>query len=168
MRWIFLSITVPPMLAKGWQLPPAGDGRSSRSGMVSARWSSATGKRCSSRAGRETHNRYFPELIEPLQFQLPDRAVLDGEIVISRNGGPRLRGAKLVFIRPRRGEGHCRRRFRIDRIRRSACEGREGICAASPSKHGGGSWSHPRLGEAADPHDACDRDAASPPIGLAV
>ena len=32
-------------------------------------------------------NRYFPELIEPLKSQLPDRAVLDGEIVIAKNGG---------------------------------------------------------------------------------
>ena len=30
-------------------------------------------------------NRYFPELIEPLQAQLPVRCVLDGEIVIARN-----------------------------------------------------------------------------------
>jgi ATP-dependent DNA ligase len=32
-------------------------------------------------------NRYFPELIDPLQAQLPDRCVLDGEIVIATNGG---------------------------------------------------------------------------------
>jgi ATP-dependent DNA ligase len=32
-------------------------------------------------------NRYFPELIEPLQRQLPDRCVLDGEIVIASAGG---------------------------------------------------------------------------------
>lgn len=32
-------------------------------------------------------NRYFPELLEPLQQQLPMRYVLDGEIVISRSGG---------------------------------------------------------------------------------
>ncbi len=31
-------------------------------------------------------NRYFPELIEPLLGELPDKCVLDGEIVISRNG----------------------------------------------------------------------------------
>src|SRR5262245_27519021 len=31
-------------------------------------------------------NRYFPELIEPLLAQLPKRCVLDGEIVIARNG----------------------------------------------------------------------------------
>src|SRR5262252_9849067 len=32
-------------------------------------------------------NRYFPELLEPLQSQLPARCVLDGEIVIVKNAG---------------------------------------------------------------------------------
>jgi ATP-dependent DNA ligase len=32
-------------------------------------------------------NHYFPELLEALQSQLPARCVLDGEIVIARNGG---------------------------------------------------------------------------------
>jgi ATP-dependent DNA ligase len=31
--------------------------------------------------------RYYPELIEPLKEQLPERCVLDGEIVIARPGG---------------------------------------------------------------------------------
>src|SRR5271155_5272683 len=31
-------------------------------------------------------NRYFPELIEPLLRQLPQQCVLDGEVVIARNG----------------------------------------------------------------------------------
>jgi len=31
-------------------------------------------------------NRYFPELIEPLKKQLPKRCVLDGEVVLARNG----------------------------------------------------------------------------------
>jgi ATP-dependent DNA ligase len=31
-------------------------------------------------------NRYFPELLEPLRAQFPARCVLDGEIVIARNG----------------------------------------------------------------------------------
>ncbi len=31
-------------------------------------------------------NRFFPELIAPLRAQLPQRCVLDGEIVIARNG----------------------------------------------------------------------------------
>src|SRR5213596_1189558 len=31
-------------------------------------------------------NRYFPELLEPLLSQLPARCVLDGEIVLAKNG----------------------------------------------------------------------------------
>jgi ATP-dependent DNA ligase len=31
-------------------------------------------------------NRYFPELIEPLRSQLPTRCVLDGEIVVAKDG----------------------------------------------------------------------------------
>ena len=40
-------------------------------------------------------NRYFPELVDTLQRQLPARCVLDGEIVIAKNGVPR---AKLVPV----------------------------------------------------------------------
>ena len=32
-------------------------------------------------------NRYFPELMEPLKTQLPERCVLDGEVVIARGSG---------------------------------------------------------------------------------
>jgi ATP-dependent DNA ligase len=32
-------------------------------------------------------NRYFPDLLAPLQAQLPARCVLDGEVVIARDGG---------------------------------------------------------------------------------
>jgi len=32
-------------------------------------------------------NRYFPELVKPIQVNLPDRCVLDGEIVMARDGG---------------------------------------------------------------------------------
>jgi ATP-dependent DNA ligase len=32
-------------------------------------------------------NRYFPELLGPLRSQLPSRCVLDGEIVVAKNGG---------------------------------------------------------------------------------
>jgi ATP-dependent DNA ligase len=32
-------------------------------------------------------NRYFPELLAPLQAQLPARCVLDGEVVIAKDGG---------------------------------------------------------------------------------
>jgi ATP-dependent DNA ligase len=39
-----------------------------------------------SRDGK-TLERYFPELIDPLKAQLPERCVLDGELVIARDGG---------------------------------------------------------------------------------
>jgi ATP-dependent DNA ligase len=32
-------------------------------------------------------NRYFPELLEPLRLQLPARCVLDGEVVVAKDGG---------------------------------------------------------------------------------
>jgi ATP-dependent DNA ligase len=32
-------------------------------------------------------NRYFPELVEPIKSTLPERCVLDGEIVVARDGG---------------------------------------------------------------------------------
>src|SRR5215470_7457385 len=32
-------------------------------------------------------NRYFPELLDPIKSQLPERCVLDGEIVIAQNNG---------------------------------------------------------------------------------
>ena len=35
----------------------------------------------------KTLNRYFPELLEPLRKELPERCVLDGEIVIARDSG---------------------------------------------------------------------------------
>ncbi len=34
----------------------------------------------------KTLNRYFPELLEPIRAQLPERCVCDGEIVIARGG----------------------------------------------------------------------------------
>src|SRR4051794_23239843 len=35
----------------------------------------------------KTLNRYFPELLEPLRKELPERCVLDGEIVIAGDSG---------------------------------------------------------------------------------
>ena len=40
-------------------------------------------------------NRYFPELIQPLKSQLPRRVVLDGEIVIARDGGLEFEALQL-------------------------------------------------------------------------
>ena len=34
----------------------------------------------------KSFNRYFPELLEPIRLQLPARCVLDGEIVVARDG----------------------------------------------------------------------------------
>src|SRR5690348_2237238 len=31
-------------------------------------------------------NRYFPDLLQPLKTQLPERCVLDGEVVIAKDG----------------------------------------------------------------------------------
>ena len=78
-----------PMLAKRVDAMPEGaDGSSSRSGTAFARWSSATATRSSSRAAtRSRSNRYFPELLEPLQGAAPARCVLDGEIVIAGGSG---------------------------------------------------------------------------------
>ena len=38
-------------------------------------------------------DRYFPELADPLRAALPERCVLDGEVVIATDGAPRVRGA---------------------------------------------------------------------------
>ncbi len=40
-------------------------------------------------------DRYFPELAEPLKAQLPERCVLDGEIVIASEGGLRFEALQL-------------------------------------------------------------------------
>ena len=40
-------------------------------------------------------NRYFPELIQPLKSQLPRRVVLDGEIVIVKDGGLEFEALQL-------------------------------------------------------------------------
>ena len=36
-------------------------------------------------------DRYFPELADPLRAALPERCVLDGEVVIARDGAARVR-----------------------------------------------------------------------------
>jgi ATP-dependent DNA ligase len=36
---------------------------------------------------KKSLNRYFPELLEPLRARLPERCVLDGEIVVAKAGG---------------------------------------------------------------------------------
>ncbi len=80
---------VKPMLAKATEsIPEQGDL------LFEPKWD---GFRCiifrcgdevelGSRNGRPP-TRYFPELLEPIRAQFPDRCVVDGEIVIARNGG---------------------------------------------------------------------------------
>ena len=63
-----------------------------RNGMDFAFWSFATATEILLQSrDQKSLNRYFPELIESLQSQLPDRCVLDGEIVIARERCARLR-----------------------------------------------------------------------------
>src|SRR5688500_9081762 len=86
-----LAVNPPvlPMLAKrvgelppgeGWIFEPKWDG--SRS-LISRHW---YGLSMQSRDGKPL-NRYFPELVDPLKAQLPERCVLDGEIVIAGKEG---------------------------------------------------------------------------------
>ena len=61
-------------------------------------------------------DRYFPELIDPLKAQLPERCVLDGEIVIAARRRARLRGAAAAaasggVAREEAGRSRCRRRW---------------------------------------------------------
>jgi ATP-dependent DNA ligase len=80
---------VSPMLAKAVKELPVGDGF-----VYEPKWD---GFRCivfrsgddvvlGSRNGRPLE-RYFPELLDPLRAQLPDRIVIDGEIVIASPDG---------------------------------------------------------------------------------
>jgi ATP-dependent DNA ligase len=80
---------VAPMLAKLARELPTGDGW-----LYEPKWD---GFRCvvfrdqdeielGSRNGRPL-NRYFPEILDPLRAALPERAVLDGELVIATPGG---------------------------------------------------------------------------------
>ena len=79
---------VPPMLAKrvselprgsGWIFEPKWDGfralvfRDADEVLIQSR-------------DEKPLNRYFPELIEPLLKQLPSRCVLDGEVVVAKDG----------------------------------------------------------------------------------
>src|SRR5262249_57082773 len=54
-------------------------------------------------------NRYFPELVEPLKAMLPERCVLDGEVVIVGRGGLAFVGPRLR-IPPAAGGGRVRAR----------------------------------------------------------
>jgi len=80
---------IEPMLAKASEDLPAGDDF-----LYEPKWD---GFRCLVfREGKEIYlqsrelkplDRYFPELVEPLAREIPERCVLDGEIVIAGPGG---------------------------------------------------------------------------------
>ncbi|MFT5223117.1 MAG: ATP-dependent DNA ligase, partial [Glaciecola sp.] len=82
------DMPIEPMLAKNATKLPEGDGW-----LFEPKWD---GFRClvfrdgddvqlQSR-GRKSLTRYFPELLDPLREALPDRAVLDGEVVVAIDG----------------------------------------------------------------------------------
>lgn len=85
---------VKPMLAKIGTMEQAGDMLASGTGQGEPKWD---GFRCIAfRSGDEVYlgsrnerplTRYFPELLDPMRSQLPDRIVLDGEIVIATPDG---------------------------------------------------------------------------------
>lgn len=87
-----VDIVVPPpvlpMLAKRVSALPAGDGW-----IFEPKWDGfrtlifrAQDEVFIQSRDEKSLNRYFPELIEPLREQLPERCVCDGEIVVARQG----------------------------------------------------------------------------------
>src|SRR4249920_2522923 len=83
-----VNATIPPMLAKRVSELPEGDGW-----IFEPKWDGF--RALVFRDGDEIFiqsrdekslNRYFPELLEPIKSQLPVRSVVDGEIVIARDG----------------------------------------------------------------------------------
>ncbi len=90
-----------PMLAKAANALPEGDGW-----LFEPKWDGF--RAIVFRDGDETYiqsrdlkplDRYFPELAEPLKASLPDRCILDGEVVIAGDGGLQFE-ALLLRIHP--------------------------------------------------------------------
>jgi len=92
---------IDPMLAKAADALPTGDGW-----LYEPKWDGF--RAIVFRDGDETYiqsrdlkplDRYFPELAEPLRASLPERCVLDGEVVIAADGGLQFE-ALLLRIHP--------------------------------------------------------------------
>ncbi|MEO5703459.1 MAG: ATP-dependent DNA ligase [Candidatus Limnocylindrales bacterium] len=92
---------IEPMLAKAADALPSGDGW-----LYEPKWDGF--RALVFRDGDETYiqsrdlkplDRYFPELAEPLKASLPERCVLDGEVVIAGDGGLQFE-ALLLRIHP--------------------------------------------------------------------
>ena len=135
---------IEPMLAKlARELPPAGDV------LFEPKWD---GFRCivfrdGDDLDLQSRNskpllRYFPELRDPLLAQLPDRCVLDGELVVAGREGPRLRRAaaapasrRLARQQARGGDPRVVRRVRPARVgRRRRCSTRRSANGARGSR----------------------------------
>ena len=86
-------------------------------------------------------NRYFPELLEPLRGQLPARCVLDGEIVVAKNGGLDFEALQLrIHPAASRVKLLSQESPGIDRVLRPAVRGRPRFAArtvpATPRRAG--------------------------------
>jgi hypothetical protein len=75
--------------------------------------------------------RYFPDVVEAVKAQLPERCVVDGEIVIAGERGSTSRRCCSASTRPTRGCGCSPRRPRRLRRLRPARAGR-GVAAEQP------------------------------------
>lgn len=91
MRFVNLAVTPPvlPMLAKRVEELPSGD-----AWIFEPKWDGFRALMFWDRSelfiqSRDSKplNRYFPDVVEALKEQLPERCVLDGEIVIATSGG---------------------------------------------------------------------------------
>ena len=93
-------------------------GSSSRSGTAFACSSSATATSCCCRAAtRSRSTATSPSCASRSSPQLPARCVLDGELVIARDGGARLRGAAAAHPSGRVAREAARERDpRVDRV----------------------------------------------------
>ena len=98
-------------------------------------------------------NRYFPELVAPLAAALPERCVVDGEIVIVGDGRARLRGAAAAHpsrrvAREAAGRADRRRRSWPGTCSRSATR----TCATRRSRSGASGSSSVLAGAAPPVH----------------
>ena len=85
---------VRPMLAKAAHALPDGDGPAGGGWIFEPKWDGfrtlvfrAGGELLLQSRDLKPMNRYFPELLEPLAAQLPQRCVLDGEVVVATGSG---------------------------------------------------------------------------------
>src|SRR5689334_5556088 len=85
---------VSPMLAKSVaEIPPGMQYEAKWDGFRTIVFRDGAEVELGSRTGKPL-TRYFPELVEALRRELPPRCVLDGEVVIARDG--RLRFEELL------------------------------------------------------------------------